>query len=164
MALNEAMRRTWAIFFCVLLVAAAVCDAQDVPVVSVIRMRLLDYKSGRPTPGREVEVMLDVKVNNRPIRIFQKTGKDGIAVFHINAPPPQTVWVMADYPCTDQQEFEIAQVLQKGMVGDHADFVLCKEPTSLPAATAQPGEIVIYIRRLNLWLRFQRFLWAIFNS
>jgi hypothetical protein len=150
------------------LMAYAACHGQSVPRVSVVQVQVLvlDYKTGRPVKGREVEVMLpNAKgdIYNHSPRIFKKTGENGIAVFQIAPPVPPQLWVMADFPCTRRQAFETSEVLQQGVIGDHADFELCKNPTSHPA-TAQPGEIVVYIRRLNPWLRFQRLLWEIFES
>lgn len=106
-------------------------------------------------------------VYNRSPQIFKKTGKNGIAIFYLSPPLPRQLWAvtdaMADFPCTRRQSFGTSEVLQRGIIGDRADLELCKNPTSRPA-TAQPGEIVLYIRRLNPWLRFQRLLWEIFQS
>src|ERR1051325_8443467 len=102
-----------------------------------------------------------------PPQILKKTGKNGIAVFHLSPPLPPQLWAvtdaMADFPCTRRQSFETSEVLQRGLIGDHADFELCKNPTSRPAM-AQPGEIVLYIRRLNPWLRFRRLVFETFQG
>jgi hypothetical protein len=131
-----------------------------------VQVLVLDYKTGRPATGREVEVMMpDAKgdIHNDSPRIFKKTGKNGIAVFPIGSPAPPQLWVVADFSCTRRRAFETSEVLQQGIAGDHADFELCKKPTSR-TVTVQPGEIVVYTRRLNLWLRFQRFFWEVFES
>jgi hypothetical protein len=154
------------IILLLLLTAHAPCHGRIVQQVSEVQALVLDYKTGRPVPGREVEMILpDAKgdIHNNSPRIFKKTGNNGIAVFHINSPVPPQVWVMTDCPCTRQQAFETSEVLQQGMIGDHADFELCRNPTSR-TVMAKPGEIVVYIRRLNLWLRFERFFWRVFES
>ena len=155
------------ISFLVSLVVYGTPQGQSVPQVSVVQVLVLDYKTGNPVKGREVEMILpDAKgdvYSNSPHIIFKKTEKNGIAVFHIGRPVPPHLWVMADFPCTGQQDFETSQVLQQGIIGDHADFKLCQNPTSRPVM-ARPGEIVLYIRRLNPWLRFERFIWEIFES
>lgn len=154
------------IFFLVSLVAYGTPQGQSVPQVSVVQVLVLDYKTDNPVKGREVEMILpDAKgdVYNRSPQIFKKTGKNGIAVFHISSPLPPQLWVMAEFPCTGRQDFETSEVIQQGIIGDHADFKLCKNPTSRPVM-ARPGEIVLYIRRLNPWLRFERFIWEIFES
>ncbi|HWF03322.1 MAG TPA: hypothetical protein VHA06_06520, partial [Candidatus Angelobacter sp.] len=102
-------------------------------------------------------------IHNDSPRFFEKTGKSGIVVFHIQAPVPPQLWVMADFSCTRQQSFQTSEVLQHGAIGDHADFKWCKNATSR-TVTAQAGEIVVHVRRLNLWLRFQRFFWEVFES
>jgi hypothetical protein len=164
MALNGAMNNLLPVL--VLLAFSSTTHRQSALPPSVVQVLVLDYKTGRPVKGGEVEMILpDAKgdVYNRSPQIFKKTGKDGIAVFDISPPLPPQLWVMAEFPCTRRQAFGTSEVLQRGVIGDHADFALCKNPTSLPA-TAQPGEIVIYIRRLNPWLRFQHLLWEIFES
>jgi hypothetical protein len=154
------------VFFLTFLAASSICQAQAVPSVSEIRVLVLDYKTGRPVKGREVEVMLpDVmgQIHNRSPLIVQKTRKDGIASVQVPSPLPPQLWVMADFPCTRQQAFATTEILQHGIVGDHADFELCKNPTSRRVA-ARPGQIVLYIRRLNPWLRLERLVWEIFES
>jgi len=129
---------------------------------------------GRPNlalvKGREVEMILpDAKgdIYDHSPQIFKKTGKNGIAAFRISSPLPPQLWAMADamadFPCTRRQSFETSEVLRRGIIGDNADFELCKNPTSRPATT-QPGEIVLYVRRLNFWLRFRRLLWEAFQG
>jgi hypothetical protein len=165
MALNIAMNNLL-IPVLVLLAFSSTCHGQNVLPPSVVQVLVLDYKTGRPVKGREVEMILpDAKgdVYDRSPQIFKKTGKDGIAVFNISSPLPPQLWVMAEFPCTRRQAFGTSKVLQQGIIGDHADFALCENPTALPATT-QPGEIVLYIRRLNPWLRFQHLLWEIFQS
>ena len=160
------MLRSLLSFFLAYVAVSSACYGQSSPTVSEIRVRTLDYKTGRPIKHRLVEVMLADRPGprrDRPFVIFQKTGTNGSAVFQIPAPQPSKIWVMADFPCTRQQAFGTFEVLERGIVGDHADFELCKHPTN-HRATAQPGEIVIYIRRLNPWLRFWRFWWEVFEG
>jgi hypothetical protein len=154
----------------VFLAFSSTCLGQSALPYSVVRVLVLDYKTGLPVKGREVTMILpDAKgdVYNRSPQISEKTRDNGIAVFHLASPLPPQLWAvtdaMADFPCTRRQSFETSEVLQRGMVGDHADFELCKKPTSR-AVTAQPGEIVLYIRRLNAWLRFRRLLWETFQG
>jgi hypothetical protein len=169
MALNGAMNNLL-IPILVLLAFSSTGHGQSALPASVVQVLVLDYKTGLPVKGREVEMILpNTKgdVYEHSPRIIKKTGKNGIAVFHISSPLPQEVFAvadaMADFPCTSRQTFETSEVLQRGIIGDHAAFELCKNPTSRPA-TAEPGEIVIYIRRLNPWLRFRRALWETFQG
>ena len=160
------MYRAMLISSVVLMVACVASHGQVSPAASEVQVRLLDYKTGRPLPHRTVDVLLpdrDGEIRNHSRQLFRKTGKDGIAVFQIPAPLPATLWVTADFPCTRTQAFGTSETLQRGIVGDHDDFELCKNPTSQPA-TARPGEIVIYIRRLSPWLRFRRALWETFEG
>jgi hypothetical protein len=169
MALNGAMNNLL-IPVLVLLAFSSTCHGQSVLPPSVVQVLVLDYKTGRPVTGREVEMILpDSKgdVYERSPRIFKKTDRDGIAVFYLSSPLPPQLWAMtdamADFPCTRRQSFETSEVLRRGIIGDNADFELCKNPTSRPATT-QPGGIVLYVRRLNFWLRFRRLLWEAFRG
>jgi hypothetical protein len=169
MALNGAMNNLL-IPVLVLLAFSSTCHGQSVLPPSVVQMLVLDYKTGRPVTGREVEMILpdtNGDVYSRSPQIFKKTGKNGIAVFYLSSPLPPQLWAMtdamADFPCTRRQSFETSEVLRRGIIGDNADFELCKNPTSRPATT-QPGEIVLYVRRLNFRLRFLRFLWEAFQG
>jgi hypothetical protein len=169
MALNGAMNNLL-IPVLVLLALSSKSHGQSVVPASEVRVLVLDYKTGLPAKGREVTMILpDAKgdVYEHSLRIIKKTGENGIAVFHLSSPLPAQLWAvtdaMADFPCTRRQSFETAEVLQRGIIGHHADFELCKNPTSRPA-TAQPGEIVLYIRRLNALLRFRRVVWEVFQG
>ncbi|HET9363741.1 MAG TPA: hypothetical protein VFP71_02020, partial [Candidatus Angelobacter sp.] len=169
MALNRAMNKRL-IPVLVLLAFSSTCLGQSVVPASVVQVLVLDYKTGLPVRGREVEMILpdsNGDLYNRSPQISEKTGKNGIAVFHLSSPLPSQFWVvtdaMADFPCTRRQSFETSEVLQRGIIGDHADFELCKNPTSR-RALVQPGEIVLYVRRLNPWLRFRRVVWEVFQG
>jgi hypothetical protein len=169
MALNGAMNNLL-IPVLVLLAFSSTSYGQSVVPASEVRVLVLDYKTGLPVKGREVTMILpdanDDLYDHSP-QISEKTGKNGIVVFHLSPPLPPQLWAvtdaMADFPCTRRQSFETSEVLQRGIIGDHADFELCKNPTSRPAM-AQPGEIVLYIRRLNPWLRFRRLVFETFQG
>jgi hypothetical protein len=100
--------------------------------------------------------------------MLARTGRDGVAVFRNSQPLPPSLWIlpayaMGDWSCTKRQEFGTTEVLQHGVVGDLTALWLCEHHTS-SSATAQPGEVVVYTRRLNPWLRFRRFLHELFNG
>ena len=123
-----------------------------------MRVRVLDYKTGKALPHRQVCLLVphaDGQVYSDTSCHYEKTDGHGVVIFQLQSPNPERVWITADFPCTRRQEFAVTDVLQRGAVGDHANFELCKNPTSTPV-TATPGEVVIYIRRLNPWLRFER--------
>jgi hypothetical protein len=160
------MLRVQAVFAIVFTAASVVSHGQAISANAEIRVKLLDYKTGRPVQRHVVELMLPDQtgeIYNRSPRIFQKTSRDGVAVFDIKRPLPPSIWVIADYPCTRKQRFGTSEVLDRGAVGDHAGFPLCANATS-SVATAHPGEVVIYIRRLNIWQKFRRLLYETFEG
>jgi hypothetical protein len=162
------MARILTIWFAV---AAAGLGLGWAQAVSEVRVRVLDYRTGRPVQRRTVQLLLPVspgQIRNDSVRMLAKTGGDGVAVFHLSEPLPPILWIvpeysMGDYSCTKRQEFETSEVLREGVVGDVADFPLCEHHIS-SSVTAGPGEVVVYTRRLNAWLRFRRFLHEAFNG
>jgi hypothetical protein len=136
-----------------------------------VRVRVLDYKTGHPVQGRTVGLLLpddEGEIRNDSMTMLARTGRDGVAVFHVSQPLPPSLWIlpgqkMADWPCTKRQQFGTTEVRERGAVGDLADFPFCEHHTS-STAKAQPGEVVVYTRRLNPWLTFRRFLHEVFNG
>lgn len=167
MALNVAMNRIL-IFLLLLLAVSAPCHGRIIQRVYEVQVQVLvlDYKTGHPVPEWQVAMMLPNRKGSYPpysTAIFRETGKSGTVVFHIQSPMPQQITITTDwdgYSCTKQRAFDTSEVLQKGIMGS---FELCKTVTS-NTVTAQPGEIVIYLRRPNRWQRFQRFLRNIFSG
>jgi len=144
--------------------AAAFCQSQTSTVHTPpeIRVRLLDYKTGRPLKGHKVWLGLsdqDGEIRQDAPYLAGKTGRDGIAIFQMKQTPPPKMWVdlgIGDWACTSRGDFVPSDLLQRGIaVTFEADPHLCKSP---PATfpSPQPGEMVLPIRRLNLWLRIRR--------
>jgi hypothetical protein len=162
------MRPIGAILLVVVGLASGPCWAQ---VLAEVRVRVLDYKTGRPVQQRTVGVLLpdnEGQIRNDSVTMLEKTGRDGVAVFRFTQPLPPTLWIiaaytMADWSCTERQEFGTTEVLEHGAVGDLTAFWLCEHHTS-STAIAQPGEVVVYTRHLNPWLRFRRFLHEAVNG
>jgi hypothetical protein len=154
------------IFLLQLPAVSAPCHAQIVQQVYEVQVLVLDYKTGRPVPEWEVAMMLpNIKGKYPPYSstIWGKTGKSGTVFFPFQSPIPQQVSIMTDwdgYSCTSQDVFDTSKVLQQGVIGD---FELCKNIKS-GTVTAQPGEIVIYLRRPNRWQRIERFFRNTFSG
>jgi hypothetical protein len=149
------------------LICAGFCAAvspssqgQTAPTAPEIRVRLLNYKTGRPMKGRYVQLTLfdpDGQLSSDAALMKGKTGADGIAAFRLKTKPAPRIAVVAldDYPCTEPEEFKADGILLHGIVGSFADIPYCKPHTSsLP--NPQPGEVVFYVHRLNLWQRIRR--------
>ena len=140
------------------MVGAGVSSGQTIPASVNIRVRLLNYKTGRPLNGRYVALSLSGPDGNyhRSEVIRGKTDANGVVVFLFAATPPPRVWVIAldDYSCAEREEFATADILQKGISGNYVD-ARCKPYVSLPP-NPQPGEIVFPVHRLNLWQRIVR--------
>jgi hypothetical protein len=154
------MRRVPTIWF--VLAATSFCWAQT---TTEVRVRVLDYRTGHPAEGRTIGLLDSVP---RRHWLIARTGRDGVATFHLSSSLPQTLTIdpevtLSYWSCSRQQEFGTSEVLQHGVVGDFEDHPLCKDHTS-SVGVALAGEIVVYARRLNEWLRFRRFLHEAING
>lgn len=147
--------------FVSLMLMIASCSFSFSQAATDVKIRVLDYKTGKAVKRWKIELFTGDKA------FPSKTAKDGIALFQVPKPLPRTLSVNPEagwwdqWSCTDTREFQTSEVLQAGVVGKISDNRLChRHATS--TATAKPGEIVIYTRRLNPWLTFRRVLWETF--
>jgi len=125
-----------------------------------IRVRLLDYKTGRPMKGRFVQLTLSDpsgQYSHGAVLMKSKTGANGVVAFRFKIMPPPRVMVVAldDYPCTEPEEFATEEIFQRGIVGSHADVPYCT-PHIASIPNPRPGEVVFYVHRLNLWQRIRQ--------
>jgi hypothetical protein len=140
--------------------AVAALYGQTASPPADIRVRLLDYRTGRPLKGRYVQLTLsnpNGQFGPDAVLIRSKTGADGEAAFRFKAVAAPTVMVVAldDYPCTEPEEFATEEIFQRGIVGKHADIPYCMpHTTSIPSP--RTGEVVFYVHRLSLWQRIHR--------
>jgi hypothetical protein len=155
---GSSMWRVQARFMAVLVSVSFPSVAQTVPAVPQFRVLILDFKTNRPVAGHRVELLLPcVFEGNRSRRTVRKeTIKDGTAVFNLNRPLPPDVCVVEDGM---EQRFAISEVLQQGAISYSYD--LYARPLSWPSAK-QPGELVVYIRRIKAWERFKGALSSFF--
>jgi hypothetical protein len=154
------------IFLLLLLAVCIPCHGQILQQDYEIQVLVLDYKTGSPVPGWWVEMKLpDAKgeIHRFPLGIFKETGENGIVVFQIKTPIPPQVGVSIKSPCTRQEVFDTSDVLQQGIVEDHADFELCRNPTSR-TVVAQSGQIVIYTHLPTVWHKIRHFFWSFFDG
>jgi hypothetical protein len=147
--------------FCI--AASTFAQSQPAPPTLEIRLRLLDYKTGRPLTGRYVQ--LTVPQPNKDFGyheayITAKTGKNGVAAFRFNAwlPAAGEVLPLDDWSCSESISFKTDDVLQRGLVGKFVaadSHPWCKDHLT-QVATAEPGVVVCYAHRLNFFQRFHR--------
>jgi hypothetical protein len=152
------MRRLLWASVSLLLITSGFALGQSSSVTARIRVRLLDYKTAKPLKGRWASLSLSNSAGRylRAESLTERTDANGVAVFCFRTDPPPRVWIaLDDYSCAEHQEFATADILQNGVAGGYVDDDRCKpHASSLPAPT--PGEVVLPVRRLNLWQRFWR--------
>lgn len=144
--------------FCV--AGSAFSQGQTVSTAPEIRVRLLDYKTGRPLKGRYVWLTLSDPDGQYRATVATegKTGAGGAAVSRFKTPPPRILVVTPDdYECTEPEPagFATEAIVQHGIVGNLIDMPLCKPHTSA-FPNPRPGELVFYVHRLNLGQRIRR--------
>jgi len=139
-----------------LLTSAAVCPTN-------ITLRLIDARSGKPLNGIHVYLttwngVFDPRTDT-PQRtlVGGVTDNQGLAVFHLSEPFPEhvrfNVFSGVTWACGDtNQDVRPEEVLQAGLVRDYAPR--CGKLKY--HATAKPGEIVIFDKRLTRWDMIRR--------
>src|SRR5215467_4586265 len=69
-------------------------------VESQVRVRVLDYRTGRPVQRHTVGLLLpdsEGQIRNDSPTLLAKTGRDGIAAFRISKPLPLSIWVLPEH-------------------------------------------------------------------
>jgi hypothetical protein len=141
--------------------AAAFSQDRPTPTAAEIRVRLLDYKTGRPLKGRHVWLTMSDRDGEyrTTVALEGKTAADGAAAFLFKTVPPPRILVVTpdDYECTEPEPagFSTEAIVHYGIVGNLTDVPLCKPHTS-EFPNRRPEELVFYAHRLNLWQRIHR--------
>jgi len=107
--------------FCI--AASTFAQSQPAPPTLEIRLRLLDYKTGRPLTGRYVQ--LTVPQPNKDFGYHEayltaKTGKNGVAAFRFNArlPPAGEVLPLDDWSCNESISSRLMTSFSVGSLGN----------------------------------------------
>ena len=151
------MKRVLAILWLV----ALGCSLSFSQAPSIVKVRVFDYRNGRPVKGWKVGLL------SGSSWMIATTTKTGEAFLRISDPATQTLTIdpvarsWSQWSCTQTLDFQTSDVLQFGATGSLLNHPLCRSHL-LPTAPANPAEIIIYVRRLNPWLTCRRFLWEVF--
>ena len=129
-----------------------------------IRIRALDYKTGRPLKGHRIAIWLSDSTGqiqyHESEKLIRSTDKDGRAIFEIKEPLPPQVMVdtdsLPDWNCSATWQLTTSEILQRGIVGQYTSDPKCRKKASPPAASPVPGEVVIYVRQLGVLGRLHR--------
>jgi hypothetical protein len=157
---EEQMRRLLLTAVGFSLLGCAVFPAQASPFAAVIKVRLLNYKTGHPLKRHFVGLVLSDNEGRFPpgaTVVNTETDANGMATFSFEVKPSTRVRVLLylyDTVCNKREEFSIDEVLKQGTFGN-ADDTRCGPRTS-PFPNPQPGEIVFPIHPLNLWQKLWR--------
>jgi len=159
-------RRMVLILLAVLLMSLSggICQAQESPGTVEIRVRALDFKTGRPLKHRRITIWLSDSAGAIRVHVSQEitrsTGEDGRAVFQLTEPLPPNITVdtlmLPDWNCATTWRLATGLVLQRGIVGEYATDAECKKKGPPPAASAVPGEVVIFVHQLGFFGRLHR--------
>jgi hypothetical protein len=144
-----------------LTIVAVTCGLCFSQAPSEVKVRVLDYRTGHPAARWKVGLLV------RDNWVVAKTAKDGVAMFRISEPLPQTVTIdpeagsWSEWACSDKGIFQTSEVLQHGFGTGFLQHPLCRHHTASDVIPRN-GEIVIHVRHLNPWLTLRRVLWECF--
>jgi hypothetical protein len=151
--------------FATLLLGCILCQGESPSHTLEIRVRAMDYKTGRPVIGHRIAILLSDSTGQITLHqsegLIRSTDEDGRAVFQVKEPLPPKVSVdtnsLADWNCSAAWGLSTSEILQHGIVGQYTlDTRWCKKKRSPPVASPVPGEVVIYVRQLGAFDRLYR--------
>jgi hypothetical protein len=144
--------------------SGGICQAQVSSRTVDIRVRALDFKTGRPLKHHRIAIWLSDSAGEIQSHVSQEitrsTGEDGRAAFQLTEPLPPNIRVdtdmLPDWNCATTWRLATGLILERGIVGEYATDAECKEKGPPPAASAVPGEVVIFVHQLGLFGRLHR--------
>ena len=153
-------------FLAILLMSLSggICQAQASSGTVEIRVRALDFKTGGPLKHHRIAIWLSDSAGEIQYHVSQgitrSTGEDGRAVFQLTEPLLPNIRVdtdmLPDWNCATTWRLATGLILQRGMVGEYTTDAECKKKGPPPAASAVPGEVVIFVHQLGLFGRLHR--------
>ena len=147
-----------------LLLACLLCQGQSTYPTVKIRVRALDYKTGRPLKGHRIAMWLSDTTGqiqpHKSEKLIQSTSSDGGAIFNVKEPLPPKMTIdtdsLQDWNCAATWRVATSEILQRGIVGQYTPDAECSEKKSPPATSPTPGEVVIYVHQLGVLGRLHR--------
>jgi hypothetical protein len=144
--------------------SGGICQAQASSGTVEIRVRALDFKTGGPLKHHRIAIWLSDSAGEIQYHVSQgitrSTGEDGRAVFQLTEPLLPNIRVdtdmLPDWNCATTWRLATGLILQRGMVGEYTTDAECKKKGPPPAASAVPGEVVIFVHQLGLFGRLHR--------
>jgi len=140
--------RSVVLFAAEVLFLGCLCAAQ-----TVVTVRVIDARSGKPLRNRQVWIQFYPQGSQRFQQIKNMSGSDGIAVFHLPEPPPETIYISFtrdDLFCDGLTEMKIQELLTKGISAKGCQLKLGGRASHL---SARPGEAILFVRRPPWWYR-----------
>jgi hypothetical protein len=144
--------------------SSGLCRAQATSSTAEIRVRALDYRTGRPLKNHRIAIWLSDSAGEIQYHVSREiessTDAEGSAVFQLKEPLPPTIMVdtrmLPDWNCSATWHLATGVILQHGIVGEFKSDAECKKKGPSPAASAAPGEVVIFVHQLGLVGRLHR--------
>jgi hypothetical protein len=144
--------------------SVGICQGQASSGTLEIRVRALDLKTARPLKHHRIAIWLSDSAGEIQYHVSQEitrsTGEDGRAVFQLAEPLPPNISVdtdmLPDWNCATTWRLATGLILQRGIVGEFTTDAECKKKGPPPAASAVPGEVVIFVHQLGLFGRLHR--------
>src|SRR5216684_8049539 len=110
----------------VMSLSGGICQAQASSGTVEIRVRALDYKTGRPLKNHRIAIWLSDSTGEIQYHVSQEvirsTGEDGRAVFQLTEPLPPSIRIdtvmLPDWNCAETWQRATGLIMQRGIVGE----------------------------------------------
>jgi hypothetical protein len=155
----------WRTFVSAAFFAALALPSRPAPAQRVVKVRLLDYRSDQPIINTYVQITFWNGKNPQDMAlkkniVFQSTGKTdrtGRVSFLVPEPIPGHINVMSiDFFLNNASVMSTAEVLRSGAVLPYPGRQKGKRPKAKAQASAEPGEILVFNKKMTAWDRIRR--------
>jgi hypothetical protein len=128
-----------------------------------VKVRVVYLKNGKAAGGQPLWLTLGDPQSKAPM-LSGITDSNGSAIFHLPDKLPNLLWLNEENgrieECTLASDIPVKDVIKNGVtVGVDGEYgKACKgDRAILQRMKANPGEIVIFVRKLNIWDNLSRY-------
>lgn len=131
-----------------------------------IHVRLVDARQIHVYANQKIKVQFHLPGNPELQTLESTTGADGVAVFHLPQPAPQSIaaWVVGGglYACYRSYPIDLQMVISEGLISrctKPPQGCACKFGKAVDEIRVQPGDLVLPARPFTRWEKIAGHLW-----